>query len=133
MLKMMNPMGSMPSVPGVGDDKKDDDGMTREEQQEQEKLRQDAIKMAERQRHNKYKKQEDEREVIRQGIRDKYKIEKPANEDEEEEEDEDEDGFGASRRKEEEDDDDPVIQAQKLAEKHMNDAKKMAEEKCVLQ
>ncbi len=27
------------SVPGVGDDKKEDDGMTREEQQEQEKLR----------------------------------------------------------------------------------------------
>ena len=27
------------SVPGVGDDKKDDDGMTREEQQEQERLR----------------------------------------------------------------------------------------------
>jgi hypothetical protein len=29
----------MQSVPGVGDDKKDDDGMTREEQQEQERLR----------------------------------------------------------------------------------------------
>ena len=27
------------SVPGVGDDKKDDDGMTREEQQEQERMR----------------------------------------------------------------------------------------------
>ena len=33
--------------------------------------RQEAIKQAERARHTKYKKQEEEREVIRQGIRDK--------------------------------------------------------------
>ena len=33
--------------------------------------RQESIKQAERERHKKYKKQEDEREVIRQGIRDK--------------------------------------------------------------
>ena len=57
MLKMMNPMGSMPvidcsikcdftltfpfqSVPGTGDDKdKEDSGLTREELKEQERLR----------------------------------------------------------------------------------------------
>ena len=37
----------------------------------QEKLRQDAIKQAEKERRDKYKKMEDDREGIRQGIRDK--------------------------------------------------------------
>jgi hypothetical protein len=34
-------------------------------------FRQEAIKHAERERHKKYKKQEEEREVIRQAMRDK--------------------------------------------------------------
>ena len=38
---------------------------------EQERLRQEAIKQAERERRDKYKKQEDERETMRQTIRDK--------------------------------------------------------------
>ncbi len=38
---------------------------------EQERLRQEAIKQAERERREKYKKQEEEREGIRQTIRDK--------------------------------------------------------------
>ena len=46
-------------------------GQTKEEQEEQEKLRQDAIKHAEKERRDKYKKQEDEREDMRQTIRDK--------------------------------------------------------------
>ena len=46
-------------------------GQTKEEQEEQEKLRQDAIKQAEKERRDKYKKQEDEREDMRQTIRDK--------------------------------------------------------------
>eukprot|EP00092_Neocalanus_flemingeri_P020246 GFUD01021926.1.p1 GENE.GFUD01021926.1~~GFUD01021926.1.p1 ORF type:complete len:133 (-),score=69.57 GFUD01021926.1:196-594(-) len=130
MLKMMNPMGSMPSVPGTGDDKeKEDSGLTREEIKEQERLRKEAIMHTEKQRHLKYKKQEEERESVRQNLRDKYKLEKPQNEEESEEEDED-DSFGAKKK---EDDDDPVAQAQKLAEKQLNDAKALAQEKCVLQ
>ena len=45
--------------------------MSKEEQAEQEKMRLDAIKQAEKERRDKYKKQEDERENLRQGIRDK--------------------------------------------------------------
>ncbi|TRY75349.1 hypothetical protein TCAL_01638 [Tigriopus californicus] len=73
MLKMMNPFGSVTdSIPGVGGGGGDDDeGESKEEQMEQERLRQEAIKQAERERRDKYKKQEDEREVMRQSIRDK--------------------------------------------------------------
>ena len=71
MLKMMNPFGS-PSIPGVGgDDDKKDDGMTKEEAEEQERLRKQAIMQAEKERTKKYKKQEEERENVRQNIRDK--------------------------------------------------------------
>eukprot|EP00095_Tigriopus_kingsejongensis_P011422 snap_masked-scaffold993_size72668-processed-gene-0.5 protein:Tk11422 transcript:snap_masked-scaffold993_size72668-processed-gene-0.5-mRNA-1 annotation:"complexin" len=60
------------SIPGVGGGGGDDDeGESKEEQMEQERLRQEAIKQAERERRDKYKKQEDEREVMRQSIRDK--------------------------------------------------------------
>jgi len=72
MLKMMNPFGSVTdSIPGVGGDKEEDSGQTKEELQEQERLRQEAIKEAERERRIKYKKQEEERENIRAGIREK--------------------------------------------------------------
>jgi len=67
MLKMMNPMGSMPSVPGTGDDdKKEGAEMTMAEKKEAERLRVEAIKQTERERRNKYKKQDDERDVERQ-------------------------------------------------------------------
>merc|ERR1712025_711145 len=128
----MNPMGSMPSVPGTGDDK-EDSGLTREEMQEQERLRQEAIKMAEKERHKKYRKQDEEREVVRQNLRDKYKIEKPVNEEEDEDDEEDDDSFGNTKKKEGDEDDDPLAQAQKLAEKQLTDAKAMAEEKCAIQ
>ena len=61
------------SIPGVGGDKDDDAGQTKEELQEQERLRQEAIKEAERDRRIKYKKQEEERETIRAGIREKVR------------------------------------------------------------
>lgn len=125
MLKMMNPFGSMPSVPGVGGDDKKEDDMTKEEKQEQEKLRLDAVKEQERKRQQRYKKQDEEREGMRGDIRNKYNIEKKANEEEEEEEDEDEmDSFGAGKKKEEVPDD-PVSQAKAVAEKGLNDAKNM--------
>ena len=56
---------------GVGGSKDDDEGMSKEEQEEQEKMRQDAIRQAERERRDKYKKQEEEREGMRQTIREK--------------------------------------------------------------
>ena len=61
------------SIPGVGGDKDEDAGQTKEELQEQERLRQEAIKEAERERRIKYKKQEEERETIRAGIREKVR------------------------------------------------------------
>lgn len=61
------------SIPGVGGDKEEDSGQTKEEIQENERLRQEAIKEAERDRRIKYKKQEEERENIRAGIRDKVR------------------------------------------------------------
>jgi len=113
----------MPSVPGTGD---------KEEKKEAERLRQQAIKEAEKNRRIKYKAQDEEREVIRSSIRDKYKIDAPVNEEEEESEEEDDDGFSGQKKKEEVEED-PVEQARALAEKQLNDAKAMAQEKCVLQ
>jgi len=131
MLKMMNPFGSMP-VPGVGDDNKEESAMSKEELQEQERLRQAAIKQAEKERRDKYRKQDEEREVMRSGIREKYNIAKPVNEDEDSDEDDDDDTFGAPSKKQEEDDD-PVAQAKAMAEKQMSNAKDLAQEKCSLQ
>ena len=72
MLKMMNPFGSVTdSIPGVGGKDDDDEGLSKEEAEEQERARQEAIKQAERERRDKYKKQEEEREGMRQTIRDK--------------------------------------------------------------
>jgi len=133
MLKMMNPFGSVTdSIPGVGGDKEEDSGQTKEELQEQERLRQEAIKEAERERRIKYKKQEEERENIRAGIREKYKIEKKEQSDDEEEDEDDEDGFGGSSKKAETEDD-PVLQAKAMAEAQLNNAKAMAGDKCSIQ
>ncbi len=57
----------------MGGSKNDDDDVSKEDQVEQERMRQEAIKQAEKERRDKYKKQEDERESLRQGIRDKVK------------------------------------------------------------
>jgi len=130
MLKMMNPFGSVTdALPSVGGDKDEDSGQTKEEQEEQEKLRQDAIKHAEKERRDKYKKQEDGREDMRQTIRDRYKIEKKIDSDAEEES-EDDDGFSGGPKKV---DDDPVAQAKAEAEKRMNEAKALAGDKCSIQ
>jgi len=54
MLKMMNPFGSVTdAIPGVGGSKDDDEGVSKEEAEEQEKMRQEAIKQAERERRDK--------------------------------------------------------------------------------
>ena len=94
-------------------------------------------------------------DLFRSNIRDKYKIDAPVNEEEEESEEEDDDGFSGQRKKEEVEED-PVerkpnvffivviyeygfckssfhSEAKALAEKQLNDAKAMAQEKCVLQ
>merc|ERR1719159_1894603 len=100
MLKMMNPFGSVTdSIPGVGGDDKEDSGMSTEEAEEQERLRQEAIRQAERERRDKYKKQEEEREGMRQTIRDKYNIEKKVDSDAEDEDDEDDDFGGGPSKK----------------------------------
>jgi len=131
MLKMMNPFGSVTdALPSVGGGDSEDSGQTKEEQEEQEKLRQDAIKQAEKERRDKYKKQEDEREDVRQTIRDKYKIEKKIDSDAEEDDDDDDDFGGGPSKKV---DDDPVAQAKAEAEKRMAEAKAMAGDKCSIQ
>ena len=55
---------------------KEEPGLTREELQEQERLRKEAILLAERERHKKYRKQDEEREVVRQKIREKVRFQK---------------------------------------------------------
>merc|ERR1712038_468038 len=132
-MKMMNPMGSMPTVPGT-EEKSEEPGLTREELKEQERLRKEAIMIADREGRMKYKKQEEQRESVRQNLRDKYKIAKPEQESESEDEDDD-DVFGPSSRRKENGNwsEDPVAQAQKLAEKQLNEAKSMAQEKCSIQ
>ena len=124
MLKMMNPMGSMPSVPKVGGEE-DGSKLTKEEQQEQEKCRQDAIKKAERDRKAKFQKQKDERENMSSGIRGKYNIEKkpePAEEEEEEESEEEDDGFGPKKKEVEKD---AVTVAREAAEAKLREAQNM--------
>jgi len=131
---MMNPFGSVTdSIPGVGGDKNEDDGMSKEEAEEQERLRQEAIRQAERERREKYKKQEEERENVRQTIRDKYKIEKKENTDDEEDEDEDDEDFPGGKKDQGPISDDPAEQAKKIAEEQMNKAKQLAGEKCAIQ
>ena len=57
-------------LPSVGNDADDGD---KERDEEEEKLRREAIKEAEEKRRVKHKKMEEERETLRQGIRDKVK------------------------------------------------------------
>ena len=64
-LKLSVLAGNLPSVGGS------DEPEDKERDAEEEKLRQEAIKRAEEDRRQKHKKFEDEREGIRQGIRDK--------------------------------------------------------------
>ena len=95
---MMNPMGSMPSMPKVGGD----DELTREEKVEQEKMKKEEMMRAEKERKSKYLKEREGRDAERDQMRDKYKITKPVREEEEESDDE-EDGFGTKKPVEEKD------------------------------
>jgi len=132
MLKMMNPFGSVTdALPSVGGGDSEDSGVSKEEAEEQEKMRKDAIQQAEKERRDKYKKQEDARETTRQTIRDKYQIEKKVDSDAEDEDDEDDDFGGGGPKKAV--DDDPVAQAKAEAEKRMNEAKQLAGDKCSIQ
>ena len=69
----------------------------KEQAAEDARLRQEAIKEAEEKRRVKHKKMEEERENMRQGIRDRYKIEK-REESEEEEDDDDDDAFTSKKK-----------------------------------
>merc|ERR1712079_998008 len=131
--KMMNPFGSVTdSIPGVGGGgDSEDSGVSKEEAEEQGRLRQEAIRQAEKERRDKYKKQEEEREGMRQTIRDKYNIEKKEDSDADEEDDEDDDFGGGPSKKPV--DDDPVAQAKAEAEARMNQAKQLAGDKCSIQ
>merc|ERR1712173_3775 len=108
-------------MPGAGGSD-DSDGMTMEEKKQALKEKQDEIARAERARAAKYKKERAARDLERDSIRDKYKIEKKPQDDEEEEEEEEDDGFGASKKV---DEDDPVAKAKAMAEEKLAGAKKM--------
>ena len=58
MLKMMNPLGSVPSMPSVGDK---EDGLSREERLEQERANKEEMLRAEKERKQRYLK---DREVL---------------------------------------------------------------------
>ena len=85
--------------------------------------RQESLRQAERERHKKYKAQDDEREVVRANIREKvlisdmfsyfeifskYKIEAPINEEDFEDDEDDDDDFGGGKKKEDDEEEDPV-------------------------
>ena len=61
-------------IPGVGGGVEENNVESKEEQEEQERLKQEAIKQAEMERRMKYKKQEEDRESMRQIIRDKVDV-----------------------------------------------------------
>ena len=117
MLKMMNPMSSMPSVPKIGGD---DDGDSREKKLEQEKLRQEEIKNAEKERKARYLKEREVRDAERDKMRGKYNIKKPVpeNDEDENESDGEDDGFGVSKKAEVKPD--ALSQAKTLAEDKFN-------------
>jgi len=130
MFGMFNPMSAVTSnIPSVGGN---EDPVDKEAAAEEEKFRQEAIKEAEEKRRKKHKKLEDERENMREGIRDRYKIEKKE-ESEDEDEEEDDDGNFMSTKKKDEVSDDPMAQkaneVKAMAEQGLNAAK----DKCKVQ
>merc|ERR1711953_1207288 len=126
MFGMFNPMSAVTSqIPSVGGN---EEPVDKEQAAEDERLRQEAIKEAEEKRRVKHKKMEEERENMRQGIRDRYKIEK--REESEEEEDDDDDAFTSKKK---DVPDDPMAQkaqeVKAMAEQGLNAAK----DKCKVQ
>ena len=71
-------------------------------------VRKEAIKQAEKERCKKFKKQEEERDLVRQKLRDKYNIEKPVNEDDFDDDDDEDNSFGIAKKKEDDAEVDPV-------------------------
>ena len=95
MFKMMNPLGSGPSLPSMGEK---EDSMTREERLQQEKEKKEEMVRAEKERKNRYLKEREARDGERDKMRDKYNIKKPEREKEESDDDEEEDGsFGVKK------------------------------------
>jgi len=128
MFSMFNPMSAVTSqIPSVGGDETTPED--REKAAEQEKLRQEAIKQGEQERRVKHKKMEETRENMRQGIRDRYKIEKKEESEDEEDDEDDEDAFN----KKKDIPDDPVAakaqEMKAMAEQGLNAAK----DKCKVQ
>ena len=104
MFKMMNPLGSGPSLPSMGEKK--EDALSREERLQQEKEKKEEMVRAEKERKTRYLREREVRDGERDKMRDKYKIKKPEREREEsdEEEEEDDDGsFGVRKTVEEKD------------------------------
>ena len=115
VLKMMNPMGSVPSMPKVGGS---GDDMTREEKIEQERLAKEEMARAEKERKARYLKEREARDTERDQMRDKYNIKKPVR-DQEEESDDESDTFGEKKTVEEKD---AVSKAKDVAMEKFHDA-----------
>ena len=120
MMKMAGISAPSMPTPGGSDDS---DGMTMEEKKEAHKQKMDELARAERARATKYKKERAARDAERDTIRDKYKIEKKAQDDDEEEEEDEDDGFGTQKGAAQ--DDDPVAKAKAMAEEKLKGAKQM--------
>ena len=119
MFKMMNPLGSGPSLPSMGEKK--EDALSREERLQQEKEKKEEMVRAEKERKARYLKDREVRDGERDKVRDKYNIKKPVREEQEDEDDEeeDEDSFGQRRPAKEKD---AVTKARDTAVEKLQDA-----------
>ena len=70
MLKMMNPLGSVPSMPSVGEGK--EDGLSREERLEQERANKEEMVRAEKERKQRYLKGREVSENIMSVVQQSY-------------------------------------------------------------
>ena len=102
MFKMMNPLGSGPSLPSMGEK---EDSLSREERLQQEREKKEEMVRAEKERKARYLKERELRDGERDKMRDKYNIKKPERErEEEDDDDEEEDGsFGVRKPVQEKD------------------------------
>ena len=119
MFKMMNPLGSGPSLPSMGEKK--EDALSREERLQQEKETKEEMVRAEKERKARYLKDREARDGERNKVRDKYNIKKPVREeqDDEEEDEEEDDSFGQKKSVKEKD---AVTKAKDTAVEKLQDA-----------
>ena len=119
MFKMMNPLGSGPSLPSMGEKK--EDSLSREERLQQEKEAKEEMVRAEKERKARYLKDREARDGERNKVRDKYNIKKPVREEQEDDEDdeEDDDSFGQKKTGREKD---AVTKAKDTAVEKLQDA-----------